>query len=221
MYRFSRHVSHAPLLSQKRPFAMQNFAWDDGQITGQLDEIVGPHCLIKRSHVFAIPSQRMMCVKTGPVVADTCAQGSERIPICTGQHASAASLALSEPVLVAASDADSTRSVMTAAGAASVDCGRIAAGQFPASGSAGSLSRGSLSMVLCEDFGTALCDAGDLEDAALPPADSQAAAAATAASDSGCRPEEGASKRRRSAEAQGARLVVHQSRAFPPKNLVE
>ncbi len=60
-----------------------------------------------------------------------------------------------------------------------------------------SLSRGSLSMVLCEDFGTALCDADDLDEALPPPEKLEEAVAGLP----GICPEESASKRRRSAEA--------------------
>ena len=44
----------------------------------------------------------------------------------------------------------------------------MSSGVAGAARSAGSLSRASLSMVLCEDFGTALCDADDADEAAFP-----------------------------------------------------
>ena len=85
-------------------------------------------------------------------------------------------------------------------GATSGDAARFGGAEGASSrgdASVRSLSRGSLSMVLCEDFGTALCDADD-PDEALPPLEQLEEAAAGLP---GSCPEESASKRRRSAEA--------------------
>ncbi|BDA48928.1 probable phosphatidylglycerophosphatase and protein-tyrosine phosphatase at N-terminal half [Coccomyxa sp. Obi] len=136
------------------------------------------------------------------------------------QCASAASLTMSEPVLVTASDADSMRSTLTAfAAAAAVPGGADEVSSGVAARSAGSLSRASLSMVLCEDFGTALCDADDPDEAAFPPppddcacsgapdaaksgaADVHANSGAADGAKYGAPPTESAAKRRRSAEA--------------------
>lgn len=116
---------------------------------------------------------------------------------------------------MAASDADSLRSAATtaakigdaAATAKSGDTAKLSGAGGASScddASVRSLSRGSLSMVLCEDFGTALCDAGDLHEALPQPGEGDSVAGA------GSCPEESASKRRRSSEA----LPLHGEPAF-------
>lgn len=115
-----------------------------------------------------------------------------------------------------ASDADSLRSAATTAAAKigdaattakSGDAAKLSGAEGASSrgdASVRSLSRGSLSMVLCEDFGTALCDADDHHEALPQPGEGASVAGA------GSCPEESASKRRRSADA----LPLHGEPAF-------